>query len=441
MGSPLRHGLTSPAALYRLQQQQQLLRAGSQAAQHGSPGGVGCTREGSPSPQQQGHHHQQQQQQQQHQRHRRQSSVGEAVAQAVAEYDGSMSPRRLARISEFVSGLVSLDHSSDAQQLAAVAAAAAGDDAAGAQGGAAAAALSRGRQQAGLQAAEAEADHHHVAELTFSEAAFLPGGGGLQLLSESLATHQQQHQQQHQQHQQHQQQQHAAGAHGSLCAAGSCSQLMHSRVTLHSRDSRGSIPVEHSWASLAHHRCSQDSAQLAVMQSHDALLAPAAAAPAAAAAGVGAAPATGRAWQQSSAAADPAAAAAAAGGVGGYRSSLDLLAGLAALGMASALNSVDSTAGSRALGLPGRSASQGGSASLESEAAAAAAAAIVSAAVQAAASGGGHGGGGALLPQPAQSMDLARRLVASVEQLVRSLDLNEAQVGVPCVETCSAVVH
>ena len=134
LGSPLRTGLTSPAAQYRIQQQQQ------QHTLRGvhSPGGGVLQREvsGSERPpaqqQQQGARREaaggvggatmQQQQQQaaavvprlplelllQQQQQQQRSSIAEAVAAAVSVYDGGMSPRRLAKIQEFVASLVAV---------------------------------------------------------------------------------------------------------------------------------------------------------------------------------------------------------------------------------------------------------------------------------------------------------------------------------------------
>lgn len=129
LGSPLRHGLTSPAARYRLQQQQQLREAPPASL----PAAKGV------------HHHADGQAQ----HARGQRSTGEAVVEAVAAYDGSMSPRRLARIQEFVYGLEATAVRAAVQ--AAAAAQAAGDDA---------------EQQQQPQGAAS------AAELTFSNGAF-----------------------------------------------------------------------------------------------------------------------------------------------------------------------------------------------------------------------------------------------------------------------------
>lgn len=101
LGSPLRHGLTSPAAMYRIQQQQLKEQASQQhlaAEQSGvavqvSAASPAVSREQSKLevPQQ------------------KQVGVAQAVAEAVAAYEGSISPRRLAKIQEYVSGLVAAD--------------------------------------------------------------------------------------------------------------------------------------------------------------------------------------------------------------------------------------------------------------------------------------------------------------------------------------------
>lgn len=491
LGSPLRHGLTSPAARYRLRQQQQLRETG---AAHGSPatGAAGASSprlgvEGSAAAaaagggqqgtcaanilQQEGS--------------RRQHSIGEAVARAVADYHGSMSPRRLARIQDFVSGLVSLDSQGGhgAGALAATTAASsphkacAADVVSGDAGG---------LQQQHIANTAACCNE---AELTFSGGAFLSTVGmsssmqassSLQLSTRTVAHDadtappqpQEQQQQRRRQWQQpvtqvgvallqhdhaiHQpnpstsevcwaQQQQPAVTGTALHQSGFEQQLQQqecSRVTLSGDDSHESLPLEPSseqcsWPSFAqHHRGSQDSAQIAVMQSQGALLAPAhtqhTQLPSVHTNGTAAghhsdnhqqlhlftrvqqrtADNRGQAGADEeelpAAARHDAIAAAAAAFGGGLQHPLDLLAGLAVLG----LSSVDSTAGSGAVQLHEPTGS-----SLDTEAAAAAAGGLL------------HGVVGLQPPQLAQSAELARRLVASVEQLVASLNMDESQVG------------
>jgi hypothetical protein len=190
LGSPLRTGLTSPAAQYRLQQQQQL-----RAVQQGSPGAlrmedssssglVGVTSRDdvgrvvalTGSQQQQQQHGQAvspQQRQQQQQKGvvvprlqlgalQQRSSIAEAVAHAVAVYDGSMSPRRLARIQEFVSGLVSAGGPDSSRH----------SNRPGAHAGI------QQQQQAVWGVTSGGTDGDGGAELTFRDAAFLGVSGG-----------------------------------------------------------------------------------------------------------------------------------------------------------------------------------------------------------------------------------------------------------------------